>query len=414
MVDRLNLSTSRHYAIQRLKVFCEELERLKSSTFPYSHSLDALEILEKSVLTHIENLESLDDLSGPLVVNAACSASSALLERYLPYAGFLLRSTNVRNAFEVYGPILQISRQILGPSTKLVLSSEWLFSPHTYIDSEAFKDFVLIGLPASESANPLLLPTAGHELGHTIWNKKIDVQAYQSTLTRSVLAFIRKNWAEYETQFPDLKISSADLAHDIFAQRTWVPACESAFGQVKEIFCDFIGVRIFGESYLNAFAYLVSPGSGQRKSKYPDDRARAKYLIRAIEQYGGTTPKGYEDLFVKPPATREIMQRAADESVENVIGDLLQDADQILNDAGIPNPDAKKISEIHDLYDRLIVPARNSLALSNILNAAWAAYLDSSLWKDMPQIRDSNFVLKELTLKNIEVLEIESRLKGST
>ena len=168
------MSTSRHYAIERLKVFREELERLKSSTFPYEHSLDALEILEQGVFQHIQNLESLDKDSGALVIQAACNASTALLNRYLPYAGFLLRSTNVRNAFDVYGPFLQLSRKILGPRTKLVLSSEWEFSPYTFVDNVSLSDFVLIGLPAPESSNPLLLPTAGHELGHTIWNKLVD------------------------------------------------------------------------------------------------------------------------------------------------------------------------------------------------------------------------------------------------
>lgn len=117
--------TSRDFAIQRLQVFLEELERLKSSTFPYTHSLDALEILCDDVSKHIVNLESLDESSNPLVIDAACKASTALLQRYHPYAGFLLRATNVRNAFEVYGPVLRIARQILGPDTRLVLSSEW-------------------------------------------------------------------------------------------------------------------------------------------------------------------------------------------------------------------------------------------------------------------------------------------------
>ncbi|MEQ1830798.1 MAG: hypothetical protein ABL921_32910 [Pirellula sp.] len=289
-----------------------------------------------------------------------------------------------------------------------------MFSPHTYVDNVTLSDFVLIGLPASESANPLLLPTAGHELGHTIWNKMIDTKTYYGRLTDSVLAYIRANWVEYQRQYPELKIKEDALGGDMFAQRTWVPARESAFRQAQEIFCDFIGVRIFGESYLNAFAYLVSPGSLQRSPRYPDVRIRAGYLTRAIQQYGGSSPTGYSALFAKHPSSPEFMQRTADASVDNVIEDLLKDADQILSNAGVPNPDPIKISEIHSLYNRLIVPARNSMALSNILNAAWAAYLDPSLWKDMPQIRDSIFVLKELTLKNIEVLEIESRLKEST
>lgn len=406
------MATPLRYSIERLEVFREELERLKSSTFPYKHSLDALEILEKDVAEHIKNLEALNNSSDSLVVQAACSASIALLYRYLPYAGFLLRSTNVRNAFEVYGPMLWISRQVLGKSTKLVLSSEWDFSPYTFVDNVSLPDFVLIGLPASESSNPLLLPVAGHELGHTIWTKLVDTVTYSSELTRAVIAHIRRYWDEYrESNEPNPDFKVEDLESDIFAQKAWAPALESAFRQAQESFCDFVGVRIFGESYLNAFAYLVAPGSGERSPDYPADRNRARNLLRAARKLGFSSPNDYEDLFVEPNTPLDFMQRTADTAVNSLIDDLVNDADKLVNNAKIPKPDPDKISEIYDIYKRWVVPERNPATLSNILNAAWKAYLDDTLWDDKPHIADKKFVLKELVLKNIEVLEIATRLE---
>ena len=55
--------------------------------------------------------------------------------------------------------------------TRLILSSEWDYSPFMYDQITDLPSFVFIGLPACESANPLLLPLAGHELGHSVWVK---------------------------------------------------------------------------------------------------------------------------------------------------------------------------------------------------------------------------------------------------
>ena len=70
---------------------------------------------------------------------------------HLPLLGFIRRSSNVRNAFEFYGPIVLLARQLLGRETRFIHSSEWDYSPFTYPKLyENLKDFVLIGLPTSE------------------------------------------------------------------------------------------------------------------------------------------------------------------------------------------------------------------------------------------------------------------------
>jgi len=135
--------------------------------------------------------------------------------------------------------------------------------------------------------------------------------------------------------------------------------------------------------------------------------------MRAMQKYGTAPPPNYDSLFTQSVARTDYIQSAADSAVEKVIDELLVDADSILLAANVPCPDPVKTSEIYELYKRLAVPARASILLSNILNAAWRAYLDPQLWDELPQISDKSFVLKELVLKNIEVLEIESRLQAN-
>ena len=111
-------------------------------------------------------LESLSDDDDPNAVKTACNESLKQLFRILPLLGFIVRSTSVRNSFEVFWPLLRLARQVLQTDAKLILSSEWLYSPF-YRPSADLSDYVLLGFPASESSNPLLVPLAGHELGHT-------------------------------------------------------------------------------------------------------------------------------------------------------------------------------------------------------------------------------------------------------
>lgn len=43
----------------------------------------------------------------------------------LPIIGFILRSTNVRNAFELLDPLQNLAQRCISSSARVVLSSEW-------------------------------------------------------------------------------------------------------------------------------------------------------------------------------------------------------------------------------------------------------------------------------------------------
>src|SRR3546814_14740255 len=53
------------------------------------------------------------------------------------------------------------------------MSSEWKFVPFTYpMTLDWLPGFALVGGPAPESDNVLIVPLAGHEIGHSAWRSK--------------------------------------------------------------------------------------------------------------------------------------------------------------------------------------------------------------------------------------------------
>ena len=158
-----------------------------------------MECLEVLVSRQLAVLQQFDDSSNPEVVKQQCALGLRALFIYLPLSGFILRSTNNRNAFEVHGPLLRLAGSILEPGvikkdfkTRLLLSSEWDYSPLLAL-YPALPDFVLIGLPAPESANPLLLPLAGHELGHLVWMKQPRLADLKQKTSQAIIEAIKKS-----------------------------------------------------------------------------------------------------------------------------------------------------------------------------------------------------------------------------
>jgi hypothetical protein len=103
----------------------------------------------------LARLGMIDQSTDPAVRRQVCAQANFQIASYEPVLGFVLRATNVRNAFEIYDPLLTICRAIYGTEAKLILSSEWAFSPFTY--PAVFKDLphlIFIGLPVSEADNP--------------------------------------------------------------------------------------------------------------------------------------------------------------------------------------------------------------------------------------------------------------------
>jgi len=340
------------------------------------------------------------------------------LFRYLPLLGFILRSTNVRNAFEIYGPLLRLSQQILHGDTQLILSSEWrMYSPFTYLRIPALPNFVLIGFPAPESANPLLLPLAGHELGHTVWSARNYSFKYKKSIEQHIIDDIEKRSDEYQQLFAVDNLKPGEAETNIFVRRRIALASAWALRQAEEYFCDFLGLCLFDTAYLHAFAYLISPSpGGERAVFYPKVKNRIARLIDAAQEYQKSAPEAYHvpddyaDLFQdqSEPAASEREKRffseIADPASASVVSALIEDAREIVNVSLITAVTKEEKKIVLESF-KFVVPAKNA-RLSSIVNAAWDVYHDDKFWPEIPT-ELKNATLKELTLKSIEVLEIE-------
>jgi len=414
------------YASGRINSVLNEIDQLEGCEFPYTHSSDALRKIKSSFEDALQYLKNCPE--DPESAMDLCATSLGILFRCLPLLGFILRSTDVRNSFEVVRPLLHISEKLIKPrtetgkeKTKLILSSEWSYSPITYHEIPDLPGFVLIGLPAPESENPLLIPLSGHELGHALWNVYRLKEHLKPKFQEEIVNYIMNNQEEYKQAFPSISqinLSTKDLLESA-GFPTWV------LEQAKETFCDFIGLRLFGTSFLHAFAYLLSPNvSSPRSVKYPQALKRVKNLKKAAVKYGFDIPDNFEDMFKDRPApflakSEKFQLTIADNVLEKNMDVLIDKAQALIREANIPKPNIEESRRIYERF-KLIVPAEKCKGLADILNAAWKAYNDPNLWENMEKFekekekfeKKKERILKDLVLKTIEVFEVEHILKG--
>lgn len=406
------------YTTQRLEAFIAEIEHLGDSDFPYAHSREALNELRQLFETKLADLRALSPATDLGVVKQHCTEALGLFFDFLPLIGFVLRSTNVRNAFEMFRPLLHMAQQVVEPNippadrtTRLLLSSEWDYSPLTFYRIPHLTGFVFLGFPAPESGNPLLLPLAGHELGHTVWTTKDFETALTPIISQSVVDVVTARWAQYEILFSPT-YAKEDLQTNMEAVTIWQIAVTWAISQAEETFCDFLGFALFGESFLHAFSYLLAPTLGSRPVGYPALRTRAERLIAWADQKGVARPTDYVDLFgvdltptLTPPQL--FLLGVADEAVSRIVVELQRRAESAVTDAGIPSASDGEKGRVLQRF-KLMVPAERCVTVADILNAAWSAYLDEAFWSEssIPEGRRAK-ILKDLVLKNLEVMEIE-------
>lgn len=387
------------HARTRLASVLDAIKRLKQSEFPYDHSRVALDLLASEFKKRHDALQRIEPTVQIDEINEACRESLFYLQVYVPILGFILRSTNVRNAFEVYAPLLRLSQSILGADTKLIISSEWEFSPFIYRAITGLTDFVLIGLPAPESANPLLIPLAGHELGHSVWLDEDYSSRFHDNVKKAVEDALEKH----------VKPGGIEPT-------TWLLPHTWALYQAEEIFCDFFGLRLFAESYLYAFAYLISPGtSGQDSLRYPNITRRISYLINAAKTMGVNIPQGFESCFIQETNSTERATNPLISIADDVSGSLVPQLIKLVNESTaskvVPIRDFTNVKNICEEFRR-IAPTTWLHSLTDILNAGWECNLDSNLWKNVTQIKDDkdrDRVLKDLMLKSMEVSEVYER-----
>lgn len=404
---------------RKLLFLLAEVEKLRYSDFPEISVTDSLNILKIELENHLTRLNSLPPIP-PLLQDygtwaKVCQWENLYINRILPVLGFILRSTNVRNSFELYDPVLRLSQKFLGENTKLVLSSEWEFSPLTYSSVvPELKDFVFIGMPVPEAGNGLIVPLTGHELAHSLWSSKKLDRRLESKVKDCVIAEIESNMEKFKNNFSsfsekDFKTGLSFIDEISFCTKLSIRQCE-------EEFCDFIGCRIFGESYLFAFQYLLAPGWGGRSAKYLDLPDRAKGLLQASKKWNLKVPNYYVESFLSNPLYRtdsqeseKLLLEVSDKATIRMLPELIDIAESLCSDANIALPQTKKAQGV--LKDFMKgVPSEKADNFVDIINAGWTAAKLENFWENRPDLHSDKINnLSQLILKSIEVSEFKRK-----
>jgi hypothetical protein len=171
------------------------LQRVRGLRSPLPAQRDvevALTQIEQALVSHRDNLNALAGGSPDAVVLAQhCRATLGELYGFLSSLGYLHRAQHPCNPFEAYDPLRRLAQSVIGVGTRIVISSEWDFSPQTIVTVDGLPDFVFVGLPASESDNGFLLPLAGHELGHSLW-RRMPSSTQREPIVNSAIASHKK------------------------------------------------------------------------------------------------------------------------------------------------------------------------------------------------------------------------------
>jgi hypothetical protein len=444
------------YTLLRLDAALRQLDASLDQKFPYRDAQEALELIRSVWDGHREALRN-SPRTGDTTTSLRCLKALGEIRNLLPIVGWVARCASPRHAFELYGPLKLLARGLLsGPNedpansnVRLILSSAWDYKTITTRRHPwPLSDFIFIIFPGYEAANPLLIPLAGHELGHAVWERNGIEQRFWNDYSTQVTKFLIKN----RHGFPELdkvlgRVKGIRPAKELLENsnnRVYSEACRIVSRQLEEFFCDFIGFYLFGESYLHAFTYFLSPDfPGIPSQTYPTVLSRLGQINLARERFskewGATIYSPLPNLSgqfqniahvgdLELIANRSLVFEGIDEIAVSLTDKLREEivllANQRRSWKELRNFNFKKRRHIRENCYRWAVPAENCETLPNILNAAWDVERDESFWKSHPAlglqtIDSSNAIevqklhekrreaLHELVLKNIEVLEYE-------
>lgn len=401
---------SKHKVRNVQRTICEIL----NGDFPFSSGRRALEKLQDVFDSLEKKLDRAIRLKNDASIASVAENINLKILQVLPLLGFILRSTNVRNAFELIEPLQFIANSAMQGSPRLILSSEWDYIPFAYPQSlEDLKSYVLIGLPASEAASALLVPLAGHELGHAVWRNRGLFSPIQVTLDAHIKKSFSHNMQEFKRHFPDY--DENDVFNRTLLEQAQDEALEYAELQAEELFCDLFAYALFGVSYLHAFVFILAPGAsgGHRSGKYPTYSKRISVIQEVARSEGVPLPA---DIHIQFGADQRgvderhrFLIRIADESVARVVKDLWDQVLDVMQQGGLARPNPAMIARaLADL--RLGIPTCQPTCLGDVVNAGWIRHgeLVGSM-TSADQLFDELDRLNELLLKATEVLEFNRR-----
>lgn len=264
----------------------------------------------------------------------------------------------------------------------------------------------------------MLIPVVGHELGHAKWHKSDIVSSLEDIILKTILDYVMDNLADIVG--PDnakTYMSEADPRALVAVMVGEVgKAQDAAQQQCEEVFCDVVGTRIFGASYLRAFAYLLFPSPADKERyniDYPANGVRIRYMKEAAKHFG--TPVSddfgadFEDVPPKDlhPQLLHILT-AADNATEAAFPDILKAVDTHLTTSIIPMINEKKVRELEAAFAAR-GPGNADYALPDIIEAAWRTHL---IGLDKGERFARLRALNEFVFKTIEVSEFYRRSVG--
>lgn len=391
-----------HSTKYKLTKFQRNVESLLDGDFPFEANKAALKALHQVFSVFEEQLDSAHDINDPTTLSSIARAINIGILKALPIIGFILRSTNVRNAFELLHPLQAIARAVLRGNPRLILSSEWDYLPFAYPQSfEYLPTFVLIGFPASEAASALLMPLAGHELGHAVWKNRGIGSSLQSTLQSNC----RTHYSSKVSEFTDSirNIEDAISESSVYA----------GF-QAEELFSDMFAYAIFGSGYLRAFSYILAPGTGVSDAKYPTNQTRVN-TIRRFATAEGIKLTEFRTLGFSPDARpglpdHQLLISAAEAAVADITEELWSITLQIVSEASLIRP--KPVRARHQLKNyRIGIPSQKTECIGDVIVAGWQRYDEIVRQKAAPKITLSKLdELNEIILKTLEVFEFRQRI----
>jgi hypothetical protein len=88
-----------NHTIEKLAAVVRQIDTLLLSDFPYDSTKTALEKFKDHFLGQIDRVKRAAGGNNRILLVQACMTANNRILENLPYLGFLLRSTNVRNTF---------------------------------------------------------------------------------------------------------------------------------------------------------------------------------------------------------------------------------------------------------------------------------------------------------------------------
>jgi hypothetical protein len=214
------------------------------------------------------------------------------------------------------------------------------------------------------------------------------------------------------------------LKTERFIGRIWGRSYLLAQRQLEEVFCDFMGVYVFGQAFLHSFRYLIAPSLGEARSiLYPRPRSRAEYMQEAAASDGLPTLYGFLDAFdakeVPLPKVERFMVDIADKTTDRLHGQLLNIVRKYARKAEHFGTGSRHEESIEKNL-RSLVPSASITSISAIVNAAWKLRLDIDNWDILGAMKEKDGasrraeklrILRDLVLKSFEVYEFRKRVE---